>query len=122
MGLLKKFFMIVGIVVTVLVLLLILLIGALALIKPYGINIGQLLPSILSNNPITSSYDHPYLTDQQESVLKSIGINPQDIPTTITSAQRQCATDILGKEKVDAIVSGNMPSITDVLKVKQCFE
>ena len=120
-SLIKKFFMIIGIVVTILIILVILLIGILALIKPYGIDVIQVVPAMLDSSP-TSSYDHPNLTTQQESILESAGINPADVPTEITPAQLQCSSEALGVQRANEIAGGSTPTLTDVFKAKHCFE
>jgi hypothetical protein len=114
---LKKFFMIFGIISFVFVLLLIVLIVAIIFIKPYGIDITNLV-----KEPIESDYDHPSLTTKQEDVLKSVGIDPKDIPTEITSEQEKCAIEALGEDRANEIKSGDMPTITEILKLKGCLD
>jgi hypothetical protein len=120
-GIIKKILKILGIIILVILLLLILLLGALAIIKPYGIDITKVIPALLDKDT-TNSYDHPYLTTQQENLLKSIGVEPEDIPTQITPGQEQCAVETLGQEKVNEIKAGSTPSITDILKLKTCLD
>ncbi len=114
---LKKFFMIIGVIVVAILLLLLILIAGLVFMKPYGIDVTKLL-----DEPITSSYDHPYLNTQQEDLLKSVGIDPADVPTQITPAQEQCAVEALGLQRVNEIKSGSAPTITDILKTKSCLD
>jgi len=101
--------------------IIILLATILIVVKPYGINIIELIPALLTKN-LTSSCDHPYLTTQQESILKSVGVNPKDIPTQITPALQECAISILGEKRANEIVSGNIPTISELLKLKNCLK
>ena len=55
-------------------------------------------------------------------MLEAVGINPADVPTEITPAQEECAIEALGAERVNEIISGSTPSITDVLKAQHCIE
>jgi hypothetical protein len=117
MEIIKKIFMILGVIFIILILS----IGIIVVIKPYGIDVIKTIPVILDKTS-TSSYDHPYLTTQQESILESAGVDLEKVPTQITAEQQQCATTILGEERIKEIINGEMPSIVEVLKVKNCFE
>lgn len=114
---LKKFFMVIGIIATVFILLLIILFVALIIIKPYGIDVTNLLKESTSD-----SYDHPYLTTQQENILKSIGVDSKDIPTEITPAQEKCAVELLGVQRVNEIKAGSTPTLTEILNIKSCLD
>jgi len=117
MKIIQKILTILGVIF----LIIILLIAILIVVKPYGINIVKIIPAILNKNPV-SSYDHPYLTTQQETLLKSVGIDPKNIPTEITPALQKCATSILGEKRANEIVSGSTPTITELLKLKSCIK
>ena len=90
-------------------------------VKPYGVDIAKVIPAVLNEDAV-SSYDHPSLTNQQEVILESIGIDPQDVPTEISPAQQKCAVDILGEERATEIVTGGTPTVSEIFKVKPCFE
>ncbi len=117
MEIIKKIFMVIGIIFTILILL----IGVIIIIKPYGIDITKIIPAILNKTPI-SSYDHPYLTTQQESILESVGINPEDVPTQITPQQQECTTSILGAERINKIMAGEIPTLIEIIQIKSCFD
>lgn len=115
---LKKFFMIIGIITVVLIFLAALLFTYVMIKKPLGISIGTF------NNTSTNSavkYDHPLLSPVQEKTLQSLGVDLKTVPTTITAAQEKCAVEFLGQERVNQIKSGGAPSISDYLKAKGCF-
>ena len=115
-GIISKIFVVFGVIFVIILLLL----GVLIIVKPYGVNVVKVISTSLEDNP-TSSYDHPYLSTQQESILESAGIDPKTIPTKITASQQECAISILGKERATEIASGSSPSITEVLKLKSCL-
>jgi hypothetical protein len=102
-------------------LIIILLIAVFIVVKPYGIDTLKIISVLLDKNP-ASSYDHPSLTTQQESILESIGIDTKKIPTEITPALQKCATPILGQARANEIMSGSTPTIDELLKIKVCFE
>lgn len=85
--------------------------------KFIGINLG----TALSGKKIESTYDHPLLTDAQEELVKSFGIDPATLPTTIPSNLEPCTIDALGIDRVNQIKSGSTPTLSDYLKAKECF-
>lgn len=113
--------MIFGIICAVILGLVIVAFIILAIVKPFGLNVTQ-IPKAIISPPTESSYDHPLLTEEQEIMLESVGINPQDVPTEITPSQEACSVEALGQERVDAIKAGAAPSLSDYLKAKHCYE
>lgn len=113
--------MIFGIVCAAIVGIIIIVFVILALVKPYGLDVTK-LPGAVLNPQTESSYDHPLLTEDQEIMLESVGINPADVPTEITPDQEACSVEALGQERVDAIKAGSAPTMTDYLKSKHCYE
>ncbi len=120
-GFMRTFFMVIGIITSVITVLIILAIIAVIFIKPYGVDITEVVPAIIEE-PVDSEYDHPYLTTKQENILESVGIDVKDIPTEITSEQEECAIEAIGVERVNEIVAGSAPTMTDILKTKHCLE
>lgn len=116
MTIIKKIFIFVKIIFIVVILL----IGALVIMKPYGIDVVKVIPVMLDKNP-TSTYNHPYLNTKQEAVLESAGINLEKLPAQITPQQQQCTISILGINRVNEIIAGSTPSLIEVLKTKKCF-
>lgn len=116
---LKKFLMVVGIIAIVFLFIFILLVVYLIVSKPFGVDINPLRS--LTGTTSQSDYDHPLLSDEQEATLESIGVDLESVPTSISPEQQQCAVDALGQERVNQIISGSAPSLTDYLKAKDCF-
>ncbi|HNY35825.1 MAG TPA: hypothetical protein PLD14_02475 [Candidatus Pacearchaeota archaeon] len=117
MQIIKAVFLVLGAIFLLLIIAAITLI----IIKPYGIDVTKLIPVLFNNNP-TSTYDHPYLTTQQEAIFESIGIDPKDIPTEISDSQKKCAISILGEDRANEIVAGAIPSIKEIVKLKDCLD
>lgn len=119
---LKLFFIVLGAIVATLFLLLILGIIALIIIKPFGINILK-TPALINGPPsdATSSYDHPLLSNEQEVMLETVGIDTETLPTEITAEQQQCTIDALGQTRTNEIMNGAAPSLSDFLKAQHCF-
>lgn len=115
-GVLGIIFIILGVIFA----LLILVIGIIIFIKPYGVDVIKVAPALF-NESTTSTFDHPYLTTQQEVILESAGVNLKTVPTEITPAQQDCSVSILGQTRVDEIIAGSTPSMSEILKVKSCF-
>lgn len=67
-------------------------------------------------------FDHPLFTEEQEETLRSIGVEPASLPLSIAPHQEECAIEALGKEKVEQIKKGNLPSLSDYFKIKHCLE
>jgi len=102
-------------------LIILLLIVVFIIVKPYGIDTIKIISVLLDKNPV-STYDHPSLTTQQESILESVGMDTKKIPTEITPALQKCAIPILGQARVDEIMSGSTPTVDELLRIKGCFE
>ncbi len=119
-GFWRTFFIVIGVIAAIIIIMIIGALIALIVIKPYGLDITK-LPAILLDSDKPSSYDHPLLSTEQEKILESMGVDTASLPTTITPAQEQCATEVLGADRVNEIKAGATPSVTDYLKAKDCF-
>ena len=86
-----------------------------------GLNVVN-LSAILSGKKIESNYDHPLLSQSQEELLKSFGVDPASLPTTIPSNLEQCAVDAIGADRVNQIKAGSTPSLSDYLKTQHCLK
>src|SRR3989344_1419191 len=117
MKIIKNILAIIGGIYLLITLLAIILI----IFKPYEIDIIKIIPIVLDENP-KSSYDHPFLTNQQELLLESVGIDPKNIPTEITPALHDCTILILGEKRMKEIASENNPTISELLKLKSCLK
>jgi hypothetical protein len=65
---------------------------------------------------------HPALSATQERALEVVGIDPANVPTTITPEQEACFTEKLGAERVAQIKAGGTPSATEIFKARACVE
>ena len=113
---LTKIFVVLGVIFAV---FLVLIIGgfiALVVMKPYGLDV---LAPFKENKAVP--YDHPLLSSQQEKTLQNLGIDPAVLPTSITSAQTQCAMTALGQKRANEILAGATPTITEILTLKKCL-
>ncbi|MFH1766489.1 MAG: hypothetical protein ABH826_00130 [Patescibacteria group bacterium] len=118
----KIFLIILAAIAAGFIFIILLLIIALAIIKPFGVNVLKAPALILGPSSETeSTYDHPLFSTEQEVMLESIGIDTTSIPTEITAAQQQCAVDALGKDRVTQIIDGSAPTVSDLLKAQNCF-
>lgn len=65
---------------------------------------------------------HPSLNATQERALEVVGINPANVPTTISEEDTQCFIEALGAERVAEIQAGATPSATEIFKARACIE
>jgi len=66
--------------------------------------------------------NNPLLSESQESMLRSAGINPASLPSEITPELEACAVDKIGEVRVKEIVVGATPSASEILRFKGCLE
>ncbi|MBU0614071.1 hypothetical protein KJ766_02160 [Patescibacteria group bacterium] len=114
----KVIWIVLGVIAALILLLTVLgIIGGYLLMRQLNISA---LPIGSSNSE--STYDHPYLTDEQEDTLVNWGIDPSSLPTEVSQAQIDCAYQAIGADRANAILQGATPSITEALKVMPCLE
>jgi len=65
---------------------------------------------------------NPALTTTQEAALRTIGIDPATVPSTITPEMKECFADILGLARVNEIINGAQPTAVEVIKTKECYQ
>lgn len=120
----QKFFLVMGILFCLLIILVALAIGYLMYTKPFGVDVTQLPQAwqATQDEGATSSYDHPSLTTEQEIFLEAVGVDISQVSTTFTAEQEACARQELGDERVDAIIAGAAPTMSDYLRAGHCFE
>lgn len=105
--------------------------GYLYFADPFGINVF-LFPN--KNAEINSAQNlntntsvkvdegkNPALSPAQEKALEDVGIDPSTVPSVIPPETEQCFIDKLGKERVDAIKAGAVPTAFEILKAKPCI-
>ncbi|MCA9363231.1 hypothetical protein KC851_02840 [Candidatus Kaiserbacteria bacterium] len=64
---------------------------------------------------------HPLLNDSQESALESMGIDPANVPTEITTEQEACFETAIGKARVEEIKAGDAPTAIELFKARSCL-
>ncbi len=64
---------------------------------------------------------HPYLTDEQEKTLETVGIDPAKLPTEITPQMEECLSQKLGDDRIKEIEQGAEPGMMDLIKAKDCL-
>ncbi len=118
----QKIFMVIGIIAVIFIIMVIGAVVALIIIKPYGVDVTK-FPDAYSKikSGEASSYDHPLLSNEQEILLETAGVDVQNLPTEITPEQEQCAVEALGAERVNQINQGASPTLDDYLKAQDCF-
>lgn len=64
---------------------------------------------------------HPALSDNQEKVLTTFGIDPASLPTELSAEQRACFASTLGSERVAEIQAGAMPTLSEYYAARDCL-
>lgn len=78
-----------------------------------------------ATNPATTPVavdKNPALSAQQEEALESIGINPANVPSSITPEMEACFTAKLGAVRVAEIKAGATPSASEVFTSRSCYQ
>ncbi len=93
-------------------------------IDAVGVSIEENTKAAATNpSRVSSTTDsHPLLSEGQEKALKTFGIDPATLPTSISPAQEQCFIEKLGAEKVVAIKNGAAPSAADLFMARDCVQ
>jgi hypothetical protein len=76
-----------------------------------GIAVGEFNPNILVDN----------LSPEQKKILKNIGIDETNLPTSISKEQEECALEAIGAKRLNQIISGSTPTFSELLKAKSCI-
>lgn len=63
-----------------------------------------------------------FLSDSQRAALEAVGVDTSTLPTTLTPELEACFVTAIGRERVDAVIAGDTPSIMEMLKAKHCLE
>ncbi|MFA6522347.1 MAG: hypothetical protein WCT24_02010 [Patescibacteria group bacterium] len=63
-----------------------------------------------------------WLTDTQAAMLTSWGIDPASLPSSITEAQINCAMDAVGEARVQEIISGGQPTVSEIYNAISCLQ
>ena len=65
---------------------------------------------------------NPALNSTQEAALRTVGIDPGTLPTSVTPEMKVCFTEKLGAERVSAIVAGDTPTAVEIFQTKDCYQ
>ena len=71
---------------------------------------------------ITNTDTNPLLSESQESILRSAGINPASLPSEITPELEACAVDKIGEARIKEILAGATPSASELFRAKGSLE
>jgi len=61
------------------------------------------------------------LSPAQKQALVSFGVDPETVPTSISSEQETCFTEVLGASRVAEIKAGAVPSALEFFRAKACI-
>ena len=83
--------------------------------------IPQRLESALTKT--TTALDaNPALNPAQEAALRTVGIDPSALPTSVTPEMKECFIEKLGAERVNEIVAGETPTAIEIFQTKDCYQ
>ncbi len=57
----------------------------------------------------------------QTELLESLGINPDSVPKNFTEEQISCFEKVLGQPRVEEIKQGQVPTVVELYKAKDCL-
>lgn len=123
----KKFFKIFFITLGVIFLLIILAGLYFYITDPLGLrSTGSLTLPMPANQEQTTEEGvvldkNPALTESQEKMLETVGIDPAAVPSSITPEQEACFVEKIGQQRVDEIAAGDSPSLLEIAKGKDCI-
>jgi len=65
---------------------------------------------------------NPLLDSDQEKTLQTFGVDPAALPSEITPEMEKCFVGYLGEARVNEIMHGSEPTITDFFKARSCID
>ncbi|OGG61311.1 hypothetical protein A3C87_01090 [Candidatus Kaiserbacteria bacterium RIFCSPHIGHO2_02_FULL_49_34] len=116
----KKFFTIFFVVLGVIFFTLILAAVVFFIVDPFGLK-PMLFGGDATSESATTKDANPLLTESQEKTLQTFGIDPANVPSTITPEQEACFVEKLGEERVAEIKGGDSPTAAEYFKAKDCI-
>jgi len=69
-----------------------------------------------------SNDKHPFLTESQEKILETFGVDVSTLPNELTPEMEECFIEKLGEQRVNEIIGGATPNPLDFFKAKSCLE
>jgi hypothetical protein len=119
----KTIFKIIIRLVIALVILALILFGYVMVKNPMGL--GDMIKSYINQDEIdleaAKNYDHPLLTEEQETQLINSGVDITKVPEEITEEQEKCVTDKISPERIQEIINGAQPTPLELLQVVPCL-
>ncbi len=94
-------------------------------IKPFLSSVGVLsapTENSVGDNTSVVADESPLLKADQEKTLKSLGIDPATLPSSIDPAMEACFVEKLGAARVNEIKQGGSPSAIDLFKASSCLK
>jgi hypothetical protein len=64
---------------------------------------------------------NPMLNESQETALKTVGIDPASLPTTISPEQEACFEVAIGADRVEEIKAGGTPTAIEIFRGRGCL-
>jgi len=64
---------------------------------------------------------NPVLNDTQERALETLGVDPANIPSTISPEQEQCFIEAIGVSRVNEIKAGGAPTAAEFFRARGCL-
>jgi len=94
-------------------------------IKPLlssGVTIESVINTVSGNTVEIDNVDkNPLLNEEQEAILETLGVNPEDLPSEITPEMEECFTEKLGRTRTNEIIQGSSPTTGDFFKARSCL-
>lgn len=61
------------------------------------------------------------LSSAQVEALVSLGIDPADVPSSISAEQEECFVEALGEDRVEEIKAGAVPNALEFMRARSCI-
>jgi len=110
----KKFLF--GIVVGV-----VLVVGGFFVLNNYIYQSKQADDTAPDGTSVVTEDKHPLLNVSQEQALQNFGIDPKNLPTSLTPSQEECFIEKLGQSRINEIMAGGTPTAFEILNTAGCL-
>jgi hypothetical protein len=78
-------------------------------------------PAADTSTPVADTSETDWLTPGQRQMLATLGIDEADLPATLTPELEACFVAKLGADRVEAIKSGETPTVVEGMKAATCL-
>ncbi|MDP2692604.1 MAG: hypothetical protein Q8O88_03110 [bacterium] len=94
------------------------------LLSSFDVSPAQVMDVMKNTTPSdgTTQTTNPLISPEQAKILKSIGVNPDTLPTEMTPELEKCLIGKVGAVRADEIVKGAEPTPLDFLKASSCLK